>query len=92
MIKAVLQAMHTYSMSCFQLSKGSCQIIKSIIARFWWRGNLNKRTMHWLAWDKLTKPKSCGGMGFKDLEIFNLAMLGKHFFFEWCLVNMDGGY
>lgn len=36
----------------------------------------NERKIHWLSWDKLTRPKS-GGMGFKDLRQFNLAMLAK---------------
>jgi hypothetical protein len=34
--------------------------------------------MHWIAWDLLTHPKCQGGMGFKNLELFNLALLGKH--------------
>jgi len=33
--------------------------------------------MHWMKWDNLTKPKNKGGMGFRDLRCFNLAMLGK---------------
>jgi hypothetical protein len=53
MIKPVLQAMSTYRMSCFQLSKGSCQKIISLVARCWWSGSLDKKAMHWLAWDKL---------------------------------------
>jgi hypothetical protein len=64
MIKAVLQAIPNFSMSCFQLSKGTCQKIISLIARFWWSGSIDKKAMHWLSWDKLEKPKCCGGMGF----------------------------
>ncbi|XP_019175652.1 PREDICTED: uncharacterized protein LOC109170972 [Ipomoea nil] len=30
-----------------------------------------------MAWDRLSKPKVAGGLGFKDLKAFNLAMLGK---------------
>ncbi|XP_019181386.1 PREDICTED: uncharacterized protein LOC109176409 [Ipomoea nil] len=33
--------------------------------------------IHWMAWDRLSKPKTAGGLGFKDLRAFNLAMLGK---------------
>lgn len=33
--------------------------------------------MHWKSWESLCKPKTCGGLGFKDLEAYNLALLGK---------------
>jgi hypothetical protein len=39
--------------------------------------------MHWLSWDKLTASKCQVGMGFKDLECFNIALLGKQ---AWRLV------
>ena len=33
--------------------------------------------MAWISWDKLCAPKACGGMGFKQLKEFNLAMYAK---------------
>lgn len=36
MIKAVAQAIPTYGMSCFDLTKGLCEEISSMIARYWW--------------------------------------------------------
>jgi len=49
-----------------------------MINAFWWgNGGNNNRGIHWLSWDKLTVHKKFGGMGFKDLTAFNLAMLGK---------------
>ncbi|XP_019179716.1 PREDICTED: uncharacterized protein LOC109174929 [Ipomoea nil] len=44
--------------------------------RYWWDSGTDRR-IHWKAWDKLCVPKKYGGLGFKDLRAFNLAMLGK---------------
>ena len=77
LIKAVVQAIPTYTMSCFKLPLGLCSEIESLIRRFWWGQKGDRRKIHWVKWETLCLPKSKRGMGFKDLAIFNDALLAK---------------
>jgi len=78
MIKFVLQAIPSYVMSIFRLLNTLIDEIEKMMNAFWWghEGTSNKG-LHWLSWEKLSVHKNHGGMGFKDLAAFNVAMLGK---------------
>ena len=78
LLKTVVQSIPTFSMSCFLLTKKICKSITSSMAKYWWGSSIDKRSLHWLSWDKLEVPKVKGGMGFRNMQSFNLAMLGKH--------------
>ncbi|KAL5551944.1 hypothetical protein UlMin_002120 [Ulmus minor] len=48
-----------------------------LCARFWWGGDISKQKMHWCTWEQLCVHKKNGGMGFRDLRLFNKAILAK---------------
>jgi ribonuclease HI len=78
LIKAVAQAIPNYIMGYYKLPESCCQEIESMLAKFWWGSTDGKRKIHWMSWERLSKPKKNGGMGFRGLSDFNKALLGKH--------------
>jgi hypothetical protein len=77
LIKAIAQSIPVFAMMVFKIPKNICKGISDVIAQFWWGDEEEQKHMHWKAWWKMCIPKKSGGMGFRDLHCFNLAMLSK---------------
>ncbi|KAM6542808.1 hypothetical protein CsatB_007255 [Cannabis sativa] len=78
LLKTVVQSLPTYAMSVFLIPLGTCDEIEKLMARFWWKTSSSKGNgIIWMNWDRLSLPKDEGGLGFRLLHDFNLAMLAK---------------
>ncbi|CAM8965610.1 unnamed protein product [Rhodiola kirilowii] len=76
LIKSVLQAILNYAMACFKIPLTLCRKMAGEVFRFWWSNNKSKG-IHWIRADELFKEKIDGGMGFRNMELMNIAMLAK---------------
>ena len=77
LIKYIAQAVSVYAMMVFKIPKNICKGMTDAISQFWWGDEDDHKRIHWQAWWKLCIPKKRGGMGFRDLETFNRALLAK---------------
>ncbi|KAL4341461.1 hypothetical protein GQ457_08G020710 [Hibiscus cannabinus] len=64
-------------MQCFLFPSSLCNELEAILNIFWWRNYGANKDIHWAKWSDLCFPKSMGGMGFRNLAQFNIALLVK---------------
>jgi hypothetical protein len=67
LIKAVVQAIPTYSMCIFLLPTKLCKELNRIMQNFWWSHKENDKKIHWMSWEKMGRAKDQGGLDFRDI-------------------------
>ncbi|XP_035546735.1 uncharacterized protein LOC118348703 [Juglans regia] len=77
LLKVVLQAIPTYAMGMFLLPASITRRLNQILRRFWWGFNEDSSKIQWVKWEQLSGRKDNGGLGFRDLKCFNIALLSK---------------
>lgn len=47
------------------------------MCKYWWKSGNKEKNIHWMSWERMCASKFHGGLGFRHLHEFNVALLGK---------------
>lgn len=62
---------------CIRLPKTITKDINTIMSRCWWGHKDSTNKMAWMAWKGMGRSKKMRGLGFRELDSFNVALLAK---------------
>jgi hypothetical protein len=77
LLKSVLESQSVYWMTIELIPKSVIAQIRKLLYNFLWNGNLSSSHIHLCSWEVISRPKSAGGWGFRDLAQFNTALLAN---------------
>src|SRR4051812_15617576 len=84
LINAVLNAIPIYSLSFYKALSKVLNDIRSIQSNFLWSGGDLVKSIHWVSWDTVCKPREEGGLGVRNVEIMNVALISK---WKWRILS-----
>lgn len=73
LVKSLIQSTPTHTISIYSWPISLLKYIERTARNFIWSGVLNKRKLVMVAWNKMCKPQSHGGLGLRSLIRFNKA-------------------
>jgi len=79
LLKSILTALPVYALSFFKAPLGIISSIKSRLIKFFWGGSEDHRKISWVGWRSVCLRKEYRGLGVRQMNVFNEAMLDK-----WC--------
>ncbi|GMH30433.1 hypothetical protein Nepgr_032276 [Nepenthes gracilis] len=86
LVASILSSVHLYWASIFILPKSILKQIDCIKRRFLWNGSSEGKTNAKVAWADICYPKSEGGLGLKNLQAQNKALICK---LLWRILSKD---
>ena len=77
LLKSTLSNLPTYFLSLFHILSDVASRIEKIQRDFLWNGLGDQPKFHLVNWSKVGEPIQNGGLGVKNLRLFNQSLLGK---------------
>ena len=87
LIQSVLTSIPIYFLSFFRIPKKVLDKLVRVQRRFLWGGGLDNNKIAWIKWETVCLPEEKGGLGIKDINMFNLALIDK---WRWNLFHNEG--
>ena len=78
LIASILESIHVYRASIFLLPQTVIKDINKILKNFLWNQGEVSNGQAKVSWKNICKAKCQGGLGLKDLGVWNKAMISKH--------------
>lgn len=78
LINFVLMRIHMYSTQVYVLPKSVLSEIYKVLKFFLWSGQVYSQRSELVVWEKLCCDKKEGGLGFKDIVMWNIAFMGRY--------------
>lgn len=76
-IQSVLSSLPLYFFSFYRVPRKVLKTLIGIQRSFLWGGYESRRNIAWISWKKVCSPREQGGLGLKDLDLFNMSLLGR---------------
>ncbi|XP_029143947.1 uncharacterized protein [Arachis hypogaea] len=77
LIKSVASSLPIYQMQVTLFPTSVCQKIDYVLRQFLWKGKVGERCLNLVKWSKVVTPRKYGGLGIRDTQCVNFALLGK---------------
>jgi hypothetical protein len=77
LVQSSLSSTLIYHMSMYLLPMTNLVSLTKIIHKFFWEGTGEKQKYHLVKWDLVCTPRKKGGLGIKNLQLFNQCLLCK---------------
>ena len=77
LLKSVLTSIPIYFLSFYRVPQKVVDELVRIQRNFLWGGDQQQRKIAWVKWETVCMSKEVGGLGVKDINSFNLSLLGK---------------
>ena len=77
LLKSTLSSLPTYYLSLFSIPMSVARCIEKMQRNFLWGGLANEHKYHLVNWQQICTPIPNGGLGIRNVAVFNKALLGK---------------